>query len=182
MHIDDIGDAPGRRMHHHHLIGEERRLVDAVGHHQSRGLPRHPDALQLQIHASTQNLVERAERLVKQKNRGLGDQRTGDSYALAHAAGQLSGQRLGVAGKPNEFDQITDPLLVRSDRLAQHLERQRDVATNAAPRQQRRILKHDPELAAGAKCFRLLVAHQDDALIGRLQAGDYSQQGRLAAA
>ena len=182
MHVDDVGDAPRRRMHHHHLIGEEHRLVDAVGHHQGRGLARRPDALQLQIHASTQNLVEGAERFVQQENRGFGDQRTGNGHALAHAAGQLSRQRFGVSGQSNQLDQIADPSLVRAYRLAQHLERQRDVATNAAPRQQRRILKHDPEFAAGAKCFRLLVAHQDDALIRRLQAGDYSQQGRFAAA
>ena len=39
--------------------------------------------------------VERAERLVEQQHVGLGGERPGDGHALAHAAGQLAGQRVG---------------------------------------------------------------------------------------
>ena len=116
---------PGPRAHHRDLVGEEDRLVDAVGDQQRGRRLLGPDAQQLEVEVLPGHVVERAERLVEQQHRGLERQRARDRDPLPHAAREL--RRLGVleAREADQLDQLLDVGLV--DLAAGDLERQLDV-------------------------------------------------------
>ena len=85
----DLAHAAGIGRQHQHLLAEEHRLVDRVGDEQDRGAGLLPDAAQLLVQPVARDLVERAERLVHQQQRGPAEQRARDRDALAHAAREL---------------------------------------------------------------------------------------------
>src|SRR5918993_1831930 len=60
-------DAARPRRHHHDAVTEEDRLVDRVRDQNDGLAARHPDALQLRVHALARERIERAERLVHQE-------------------------------------------------------------------------------------------------------------------
>jgi hypothetical protein len=69
--------------------------------------------------------------------------------ALAHAARQLGGLRVGEVAQTDEVDQLVDVAAI--DLATGDLERQLDVLPDAAPRQQRVVLERDAQLALGAQ-------------------------------
>ena len=94
------------------------------------------------------DLVERAERLVHQQELGLEAERARDRDALLHAARELPGE---FALEPVEPDHGEVALGARGALLGGHahdLERQHDVALDAAPGIERGRLEH---IAVGAR-------------------------------
>jgi hypothetical protein len=73
------------------------------------------------------------------------------------------------AGEPDQPDLPADALARRAHAAAEHIERQCDVRLDRAPRQERRILKGDPELAAATDRRRALAIDRDAAGIRRFQ-------------
>ncbi len=80
---DRRGGAVG---HHHHAVGEQRRLVHVVGHHEHGASRRGDDPHQLVLEVRPRQGIERAEGLVEQQDLGLDRKRAGDTDALLHAA------------------------------------------------------------------------------------------------
>src|SRR5205823_5952721 len=81
---DELDDPPRTRRHHGDVGREKYRLGDAVrDEHDGRpGLL--PDPQQLDVQPLAGHLVERAERLVHQEDRGLERERARDRDALLH--------------------------------------------------------------------------------------------------
>ena len=97
------------------------------------------------------DLVQGAERLVHQQQRGVEGQRAGDGDALLHAAGELV--RVVVA-EVREARQLQQ--LLRRGRGpvaggAVDLEREADVAEDGAPGQEGRVLEHEADVAAALR-------------------------------
>jgi hypothetical protein len=173
-------DASGPGAHDHHLVGEEHRLRDRVGHEQGRAGPLGPDALELEVHPLPGHLVERPERLVEEEHLGLDHERPGDRDPLAHAARELGGPGLLEALQPHQLHEVGDV-----DRLLlhpRHLERQLDVGGHRAPRQQRGLLEGDADVVLAAGHGRRLAV--DEHLSGRrlLEVGEDPQDRGLPAA
>ena len=73
------------------------------------------------------DLVERAERLVHQKQRRIEGERAGDRGALLHAAGELPGKFALEAGQIDQREVALDALVALGRRHAHDFERQRHV-------------------------------------------------------
>src|SRR5688572_9517166 len=78
-------DAARPRRHHDDAVAEEDRLVNRVGDQHHGLAARHPNALQLGVHALASERIERAERLVHQEKLGIARERAHDRGALLHS-------------------------------------------------------------------------------------------------
>ena len=181
--LDDLGDSPWIALHDRNAVGQKHRLIDAMGDQQRRGALFHPDPLQLDVHASAQNLIEGAEGLIQQQHRRIGHQRTGNCDALTHAAGKLPRSRILEALQADQRDQPVDP--IASPRGSRAPERLQEAAliflAHCAPWQQRRILECDAKGAGAAFLRRCLTADLHGPGIRALEARDNPQQRGLTA-
>ena len=100
INLDDTSISPGSRRHHHDAVGEQDRLVDAVGDEDHGLAGREPQLLEIDAHLFAGQRVERAEGLVHQQQRRVVDQRSRDRGALLHAARKL----VGIARSRNRPD------------------------------------------------------------------------------
>ncbi len=121
---DGLENASGPRRHHHHMIGEQHRLADAVSDEQHGLVRAHPQPLQLEIELVAGECVERAERLIHQQELRLLDQGPADRHALALAAGELPGVALLEPGKADEGQQLAGALAPLLFRLPLDLDRE----------------------------------------------------------
>src|SRR5580658_1203972 len=146
-HVVDRGDRAGPLGHNQHAIGKEDGLGDRVGdqEHGFSGFALDPH--QFDIHPLARHRVERAERLVHQHDLGIVHQRAADRGALLHPTGQLPGQLLLEAFEPGKLQQRHGAQQIFLTRQPLHVDRQHDVGQDIAPRQQQRVLKHDPDIA-----------------------------------
>ena len=141
-----------------------------------------PQAQELLVQHVAHDLVEGAERLVHEQEIGVERERPRDRRPLLHAAGQLPGKFGAKAGKIDQLQSFRDARLALRLGEAHDLERQRDVAGDAAPRIERRGLEH---IAIGAVEARFVRTHAIDAdcAAGRsLEIRDGAQERGLAAA
>jgi hypothetical protein len=97
-----------------------------------------------------------------------------------HAAGELPRQLLLEAREPDQLQQVLGALQIALTRQPLHVDRQHDVAENRTPRQQQRILEHDPDIAV--RFCHSLALDQNLAGRGREQSGDHLEQRGLATA
>ena len=102
------GDPAGPRRHHDDARREEDRLGDRVRDEDDRASGLLPDPQQLHVQALARHLVERAERLVHQQQRGVERQRAGDRDALLHAARELPGPARLEPGQLDELEHLGD--------------------------------------------------------------------------
>ncbi len=171
----------------HDPVGELKRFFLVV-RHEDRGVAGAvvnlaQPAAQLTAHLG----VERAERLIEQKQPRLDRERAGKCDALALAAGQLIWKPLIEAGELDEVEQrhhpIADRLLIGAGLAGAHAQTEGDVLEHAHVPEQRVALEHEADVAllhglAGG----VLIAEQDAALIGKIEARNQAQQGGLARA
>ena len=106
---DDPGDPAGPRRHHDDARREEDRLGDRVRHEDDGRARLGPDPEQLEIEALARHLVERAERLVHQQERGRERERASNRDALLHPARELPRIVALEAGQLDELDHLGDP-------------------------------------------------------------------------
>jgi hypothetical protein len=139
-----------------------------------------PDALQLQVEALPQHVVQGAERLVEQQHLRLDDQRPGNRHPLLHAARQLRGPGLLKALQADQLDQVSD--LIPGGPDARDLQRQPDVGGDVAPGQQARVLEGDAKVVLVPRHRRLLAMQERRTRGRRLQPSENAQHRRLAAA
>ncbi len=112
-----------------------------------------PEPQQLEVEAFAAQRIERAERLVEQQHLGLERERPGEGHALAGAAGQLgrAGCAVTLGIERHEVGELGQALRAALGRPAGELERVRDVVRGRAPRQQARLLEHEPDARVGLR-------------------------------
>jgi hypothetical protein len=142
-----------------------------VGHEDDREAPLQVEPLELVVEQVPGDGVEGAEGLVHEQHVGVLAQRPGQGDALAHAAGQLVGPLLGEAVQVDGAQQLEGAGPALGLALAREPLRQLDVPGDGQPGEERRLLEHDPGLAAG----RLRARG------GLIEVGDQVEQGRLPA-
>ena len=84
-----------------HPVGKRDRLGDIVGDENRGKAVLAPDALEQAVHLHPRQRIERAERLVEEKNAGPAHQGTRKRDALALAARQHRGPVICAVGKPD---------------------------------------------------------------------------------
>ena len=98
--VDDHADA----------VGERGRVAEVVGHDDRREPQLGEQVLQVGAHARARVRVERRQRLVEQQDAGVAGERAGERGALALAARDLPGLRVGEVGDPEALEQRVDAL------------------------------------------------------------------------
>ena len=179
---DHLRDAPRPRRHHDDARREEDRFGDRVRDEDDRRAAGLPDAQELDVESLARHLVERAERLVHEQERGIEGERARDRDALLHAAGELPRWCSREALKLDELEHLVDPLLPALLVPARELERQGDVLRDRAPLVEHCILEDDPVVVVAAGLPRGLAVDGRAAARRLDQVADDAQQRRLAAA
>src|SRR3954471_15520958 len=176
----DLGlNAPRSRRHDQHARTEKDRLLDVMGHEQHGLTLAFPDAQQQFLHQRARLVVERAERLVEQKDGRFVGERPRDGGSLLHAAGELLRIMVLEAGEADPTEPFTHRLAALLLRHALLTQAERDVVGDRQPWEQGIGLEHHATVATGPD-HRLAV--QDDAAGGRpVEPGDQPQQCGLAA-
>src|SRR5207237_9222415 len=93
-------------IHQYNEIGKRHRLVLAVRDMDKRDAELLLQTLELSAHADAQERVERGERLIEQKDLGLGHQGARERDALLLPAGELRRKALGVALHVDQLEQF----------------------------------------------------------------------------
>ena len=150
-----------------------------MGDEDHRLLVRVPDAHQLEAELLAGHGVERGERLVHQKDRGIVDERAAQRHPLLHAAGELPRIAPLEPAEPDESDEVHGagarfPLVE-----PENFRGQKHVVENRAPLQQHGLLKHDADIARGME--ERGAVEQKLAAAGADERADELEQGRFAA-
>jgi hypothetical protein len=123
--------------------------------------------------------VESAERLVHQKRAWVVDKRPADGGALAHAARELTRQRVGELLELRHLEELESAGPVLLQRFPEQLDGKQDVVEDRAPGQQDGALKHDADIRSRAGHGR---PGEHDLAGGRgSKTGDHHQKRALAA-
>src|SRR5262249_55707392 len=140
--LDDGADPSGLGVEHEDAVGENKRLVDAVGDEDDRRAAARPYREEILLQLLARLGVERTEGLVPEDENRFAHQRARYSDALLHPAGQLMGKVRGKGAEPHQFDEMARAIAALGRAHAVDLERKLDIAHYRAPRQQAEILKH----------------------------------------
>ena len=136
---NDLFHAAGRARDHHDTVGQEHRLFDAVGDEQHGLAVTLPDRQQIVLQARARMGVERAEWFVHQQDARLVGERARDRDPLLHAAGELLGIEVLVAGEMHHGEELAHARLRLRLRDALLFEPVHDVAEHRLPGKQTRI-------------------------------------------
>ena len=127
--------------------------------------------------------VQRRQRLIEQQQAWAGDQRTGQSHALALATGQLLRVTTGEVIQLNQLQHFLDPLLGFAAFDLLHALAEGDVLLHGHIGEQRVALEHHADAALlRGNGHQVLAVEQNLPAIDPGQAGDTTQQGGFAAA
>src|SRR5262245_2140239 len=126
--LDDRTDSPRGGSENKDAVGEEQRLVDAMGDEHDGRAGSRPNLEEVLLQLLAGLRVEGAERLVHENQDRLAHQRPGDADPLLHAAGQLVREMLGECGKADELDEMPGKLAALVRRDAVEFEREFDVS------------------------------------------------------
>ena len=122
-----------------------------MGHEDHRRTTGLPDPQQLQVEALAGHLVEGAEGLVHQQQGRIERERTGDRYALLHAARELPRVVVLEAGELDQPNHFLDPLGAPPAPPASQLEWEGDVFGDRPPVVQDRVLEDDSVVTVDAR-------------------------------
>ena len=167
-------------VHDEHPIGQEHRLVDAMGDEENRLAILRPDRLKFQIHLVACQRVERAEWFVHEQELRLADQRPVDGDALAHAARKFPREAILITRQADEIEQRTGLVENRNSAKATEFGSQQHIVEGVSPVEQKIALKHDADIER--RRMNLTPGHMDRAIRARLQAGDAFQERTFSAA
>ena len=158
-----------------------------VGGHDDRGAGA-VDPVEQADDVEADRAVEVSGRLVAEQDLRPVHHGPGDGDALLLTAGELVGEALLLAFQADHLERLGHELADQVARLADHLQRVRDVLVHGLVRQQPEVLEHRAHLAA--QPWHLPTRHraevvpgdEDGALGGRLLAQGEAQHRRLAGA
>ncbi|MNZ33319.1 hypothetical protein D3C78_506640 [compost metagenome] len=163
---------------HQHPVGQQQRLFHVVGDQQRAVALLLPQAHQFLLHGDAGQGVELAQRFVEDQQARLVDQRPRQRHPLRHATGELARPGPGEGGQADLGQRRIDPLAIPRQAAA-GLRAEGDVVPHASPGVERRVLEHHHPRRR--RPVHRLAIGQQTAAVGRLQTGDQTQQGRLAA-
>src|SRR5208337_4547605 len=146
LDLEILDDASGARRHHYYAIGELDGLLDDVSDHDEilhRHVGRLPDIEQLLAQRDRRQGVERGERLVQHQHLGLDRERSRETDALLHPAGQLARIGLLEAVESDLVDVKAGALFALGRRQSLRFEAKLDVGLDRQPWQQRERLEHE---------------------------------------
>ena len=135
-------DATRPSAEHDDTGSEKHRLLDIMGHENRRETLPAPQGDQLLLQRQPRQRIELAERLIKQQQGRIVDERAGKRGALSHAAREL--MRISPA-EVSKADQIERRIDARALLLedAPSIEPGRDIVPDRRSRKERRILKDE---------------------------------------
>ena len=152
-----------------------------MGHHDERHADLFLDVRQLELRLFTQFFVKRRQRLIKQQQFRLLDQRACQRDPLALTAGQLLRLAFLVILKFHQFQNIMHPVGNFRLRYFVLLQAESDVLFHAHVRKQRVALKHHIGGALICRHRRHVGAVDGDgARLRKLETRQHAQQGGLA--
>src|SRR5579862_549146 len=181
--LDFCHDAAGIGREQQHAIAHQDRFLDVVGdedHALNRKLPFAPEVEEIGAQVLRRQHVERGERLVHEENVGMDDEGSGETDALAHAAGQLA--RIGgfVAVEADEVDGGQRAGADVLGRQAERFEAELHVLQDREPGEKREALEHHRD--AVRRTIDSVAHIADRSARGRRETGDDPQQCGLARA
>src|SRR5262249_55025668 len=139
-----------------------------------------PDAKQKLLHERARLVVERAERLIEQKNCRIVGERARNRGALLHSAGELFGIVLRKIGETNVREPFVHDLCALARRYAFLAQPECDVVGHRKPGKKRVGLEHHAAVGTG-RADRLAIQKYEPG--GRLiEPPDRPQQGGCTAA
>ena len=122
--------------------------------------------------------IERAERLVEQKQLRSDHQGPGKRNSLLLPAGQLTRIALGETGQANQIQRIADAAAALLPRNAAHSQAESDIVRYAHMGKERKALKHETNLSpVWRQALDVLSIHRDPPP-GRPKKAGYETQGR----
>src|SRR5580700_1987916 len=128
-------DASRPPAEHDDTGSEKHRLLDIVGHENRRETLPAPQGDQLLLQRQPRQRIELAERLVKQQQSGIVDERASKRGALSHTARQLMRIRLAEVSKADQIERRIDArTLLLQD--AARVEPGCDIVPDSSPRKQ----------------------------------------------
>lgn len=169
--------------HHGDGVGQNERLLLIVCDEDHRGAELALQALELPAHPHAQRRVEVRERLVKQAELWLDDERAGECHALLLAARELADARVLALGKANETQVPAALFLCLRAGIAVEFEPVGHVLQHAHVREQTVGLedsRNRPLL--GRERGDVMPVEEHSAAVGLEKAADHVERGRLAAA
>ena len=141
------------------------------------------NVLQLRLHLAAQRKIQRAQRLIQQKQRRRKNYRARNGHALPLPAGKLRGHALFVALQLHQLQKLAHARLPSAPRRAPDAHAVGNVLRHVHVRKQRVILKyrvHRPLFRREKR--HVLAADYDAPLVRHGQPGDDAQRRRLPAA
>ncbi len=177
-----MDDASGTRGEDDDAVGEEDRLVDVVGDQDDAVLFAIPQGQQPGLQRDAVEGVQRTERLVQQEQPALGEHRTEECHALAHAARELGRISILEPGQAELREAVPCRLAGPPLRDAMNFQGEGGVIQCGSPRHQQVALAHVGGMAQPLAGGEHLAVDRDIAIRLREQPSNDVQQGALAAA
>src|ERR1700730_4785852 len=175
-----LGRHPSRaRREHHDPVGEVERFFHVVSHEEHRLPPLRPEPRQLVLHPRARLGIQRAERLVEEKDGRVGREHARHLDQLRHPRGQFLRIRRLERREPDPLEQLVayGPPRRRQQPLREQTEL--DVLAHRHPGKDRVFLEDVPPLPARALDARAVAAHRSAQ--GLEEAGQDPEQSRLSA-
>src|SRR6185295_11507840 len=169
-------------LHHDDAVGQRQGLVLVVRNVDGGPVELTVDTAYFGPRLDAELRVEVRQRLVREDQRRLDDDRAGDRDPLLLAAGKLTRKLVLLADQLYQLHRMHDLRIGIRAGDAAHAQAEADVLGHAHVRKQRVILEHHPEAALfGRQRIDASLVEPDAAARQAQQAGDAVESGRLAA-
>jgi hypothetical protein len=174
----DLLDAA--RVEHGQAVAHRQRLVLVVRDVDECDPHLALDALELALHLLAQLEIERAERLVEEQHARAVDDRARQRDALALAARELGGLALAVTIEAHHGQRLAGARAALGPVDPADPQPVLDVLAHAHVREERVVLEHRVDIAGmGWPAGDVRAGQLEAAGVGKLEAGDQAQRGRL---
>ncbi len=165
--------------HHHHPVGEEDRLGDAVSYEKHRRLRLLPDPQELLLERFARQRVQGGERLVHQQDPRFVRQGPGDRRLLPHPPAELVRVAVLESIQPHHIEISVRRLPALLPGNAPDLGPEFHVLPDRPPGKKQKLLEHDG--VPGIRALYRPVFQEKLAAGHRLQARHHHQKRRLPA-
>ena len=179
VYLDSPIDPTGARRHDEDSIAHIDRFVDVMTNQDHRGEADLPQAKHLILHSHAREGIESSERLVKQQDFGMSNQRPGQCNTLGHATRKMVRVDIRETFKAHQMDELAylAAFLVQK---AQRCKSGLDIAPDSEPGKQIGVLEY--QAALGARTGDSLRSNSKLARAWEVEPGNQAKHCGLAAA